>query len=259
MNANSIKDFKQEYTEDERKEQSDLLLAKHNGRIPVIIEYEKTLKKVLMPSDVNISVLMYRLRKLVNLKPEEAIFLFIVGENGTVLLVKMTEMVTQVYEQNKHNDGFLYVKMSRESTFGGIKNMVWKVNYYMWKSKPLYKRLEIASFFKPVGFYIFVPEFYEAIKLSSYSTDTIEFLKRRIINIFYPALVPSELQLNFIKPNGKITKTFSNLDYMYIDEIENMAHDDTFLYCVAKKKKNRCYVVTRINELYELRNKNMIV
>jgi GABA(A) receptor-associated protein len=47
------------------------------------------------------------------LQPEKAIFLFI---NGSIPI--SSQMLGNIYELNKENDGFLYIVYSFENTFG---------------------------------------------------------------------------------------------------------------------------------------------
>ncbi len=49
------------------------------------------------------------------LNPEQAIFLFV---NDT--LPPTAALMSQIYEKNKDEDGFLYVTYSGENTFGGL-------------------------------------------------------------------------------------------------------------------------------------------
>ena len=54
------------------------------------------------------------IRKRIKLSPERALFIFCNG-----LLPPTSSVLSQVYEANKDEDGFLYVTYSGENTFGG--------------------------------------------------------------------------------------------------------------------------------------------
>ena len=107
--------FKKEHTLEHRSNESSRILAKYPARLPLIVE-SKTIKidkrKFLVPSDLTIGQFVYVIRKRVKLKPEDAIFIFI---NGT--LPATTSLISQVYEEHKDEDNFLYVQISQESTF----------------------------------------------------------------------------------------------------------------------------------------------
>ena len=104
-----------------RKASAAAIRAKHPDRIPVIVhkrEGDASLpdidkRKFLVPSDLTIGQFMYVIRKRIKLSPEKAIFIFV----GNVL-PPTAAMMSSVYEQNKDDDGFLYITYSGENTFG---------------------------------------------------------------------------------------------------------------------------------------------
>jgi len=51
--------------------------------------------------------------KKLRLPQEKALFLFINNK-----IVSSTKMIGEIYEKNKHSDGFLYVSYSYENVFG---------------------------------------------------------------------------------------------------------------------------------------------
>lgn len=97
------------------------VLKKYPGRVPVFIDRAKLKstipeidkKKFLVPRGMNISHLMYIIRKRIQLKPEQALFIFI---NNT--LPPNSESVENMYVKHKSKDGFLYINYSTENTFG---------------------------------------------------------------------------------------------------------------------------------------------
>jgi len=58
---------------------------------------------------------VYVIRKRIHLLPEKAIYIFV---NGKTLPPSAASM-SQVYQENKSEDGFLYVTYAGETTFGG--------------------------------------------------------------------------------------------------------------------------------------------
>lgn len=113
--------FHRDHPFDKRKQESTRILQKYPDRIPIIVhrvEGNTTVsdidkKKYLVPNDLTVGQFMYVIRKRINLEPEQAIFIFI---NGT--LPATSTLVSQIYDEQKDDDGFLYVEYSGENTFG---------------------------------------------------------------------------------------------------------------------------------------------
>lgn len=113
--------FKDENSFEHRKAEASNIRIKYPERVPVIIEKEPGAqvgdldkKKFLIPSDISISQLMWIIRKRISLPHEKALFLYV---GRTIPLACAS--VGQIYEENKDEDGFLYVSFSGENTFGG--------------------------------------------------------------------------------------------------------------------------------------------
>lgn len=71
-------------------------------------------KKYLVPSDLTVGQFVYVIRKRVKLSAEKAIFIFVNNK-----LPPTASLMSTIYEENKDEDGFLYVLYSGENTFGG--------------------------------------------------------------------------------------------------------------------------------------------
>jgi GABA(A) receptor-associated protein len=106
----------------ERKVESERIIEKYPDRIPIICEkssknsdllpdLDKT--KYLVPHDLTIGQFMYVIRKRLKLNASEALYLF---ANGHMMTCSNT--VGIAYDNYKDSDGFLYLKYSKESTFG---------------------------------------------------------------------------------------------------------------------------------------------
>ena len=114
--------FKQDYVFESRTKESSHLLEKYPERVPIIIERSKNSihltiidkNRFLVPKELTMSQLLWVIRKRMNIRKEQAVFLL--SESGT--LFAGTEYVLTVYENNKDPDGFLYIKYSNENTFG---------------------------------------------------------------------------------------------------------------------------------------------
>lgn len=105
----------------EKRRQDYLRVSeKYPERVPVIIEKKEFSNvpdidkcKYLVPNEHTIGQLIAIIRRRINIKPNEAIFIFI---NNTLPCISDT--VREVYERYKDNDGFLYIIYSGENTFG---------------------------------------------------------------------------------------------------------------------------------------------
>lgn len=109
--------YKKTFDLEHRKNEYKRVKNKYPNRIPVIlegIELPMNKRKYLIPHDITFSEFTWILRgKKLQLKPEEAIFLFV---NNT--LIPSNTLLSSVYGENKDEDGFLYVVITKESTFG---------------------------------------------------------------------------------------------------------------------------------------------
>ncbi|KAJ6248176.1 autophagy-related protein [Anaeramoeba flamelloides] len=70
-------------------------------------------KKFLVPQDLTVGQFSYIIRKRIKLLPEQA--MFILCKN---MMLPTSMSMSNVYEESKDEDGFLYLTYSGESTFG---------------------------------------------------------------------------------------------------------------------------------------------
>ncbi|KNA15418.1 hypothetical protein SOVF_098410 [Spinacia oleracea] len=112
--------FKFEHPLEKRQAESSRIREKYPDRIPVIVERaEKTdipdidKKKYLVPADLTVGQFVYVVRKRVNLSAEKAIFVFVKN-----ILPPTAALLSTIYEDNKDEDGFLYMTYSGENVFG---------------------------------------------------------------------------------------------------------------------------------------------
>jgi len=120
-NNSKINAFKKKHTLEERKTESAKIIKKYEGRIPVIVTKDSKCKldemdrnKFLAPGDLTLGQFMYVIRKRINLKETESIFMFV---NETVL-APTSHTMNALYEQYKDEDGFLYFVYCNENVFG---------------------------------------------------------------------------------------------------------------------------------------------
>jgi GABA(A) receptor-associated protein len=113
--------FKNEHSFAKRSSESERVRQKYPDRIPVICEKDPrsnneivlTKNKFLVPSDLTVGQFVYVIRKRISLSPEKALFMFINN-----IIPPTSALLSTVYEEQKDLDGFLYTKVSLESTFG---------------------------------------------------------------------------------------------------------------------------------------------
>jgi len=112
--------FKAKYSHIERKKESDRILKKYPNKIPIICEKIKSQNilnikknKFLVPRDIIIGQFICIMRKLININQDTALFLFI---NNNI--PPSSAFISDIYEQYKEPDGFLYISFSTENTFG---------------------------------------------------------------------------------------------------------------------------------------------
>ncbi|MED6218682.1 hypothetical protein PIB30_028643 [Stylosanthes scabra] len=112
--------FKLEHPLERRQAEASRIREKYPDRIPVIVEKAERSdipdidkKKYLVPADLTVGQFVYVVRKRIKLSAEKAIFVFI---NNT--LPPTAALMSAIYEENKDDDGFLYMTYSGENTFG---------------------------------------------------------------------------------------------------------------------------------------------
>lgn len=113
--------FKNNFSLNDRIIESHNILAKYPSKIPIICERSNNncpdidKNKYLVPNDFTLGQFLFIIRKRMKLPHEKAIFLFINGNfyNSTLLL-------SNIYETEKDDDGFLYITYAFENTFGTI-------------------------------------------------------------------------------------------------------------------------------------------
>ncbi|CAK9146855.1 unnamed protein product [Ilex paraguariensis] len=70
----------------------------------------------LVPADLTIGQFVYVVRKRIKLGAEKAIFVFVKN-----MLPPTAALMSAIYEENKDEDGFLYMTYSGENTFGSVE------------------------------------------------------------------------------------------------------------------------------------------
>ena len=103
--------------EEERIEISEKILLKYPQRVPIIVDCKKSIKldknKYIVPNDLTIGQFTYVLKKKIKLNYEQSIFLLCNNE-----LIMNSELIIHLFNRHKDYDGFLYIIISLENTFG---------------------------------------------------------------------------------------------------------------------------------------------
>uniref|UniRef100_A0A6N2LHQ8 Autophagy-related protein n=1 Tax=Salix viminalis TaxID=40686 RepID=A0A6N2LHQ8_SALVM len=112
--------FKLDHALERRQAEASRIREKHPDRVPVIVEKagrsdvpDIDKKKYLVPADLTVGQFVYVVRKRIKLSPEKAIFVFVKNT-----LPPTAALMSVLYEENKDEDGFLYMTYSGENTFG---------------------------------------------------------------------------------------------------------------------------------------------
>ena len=111
-----ITNFRRQKLE-ERIQISQKIILKYPQRVPIIVDCKKELKldknKYIVPIDLTLGQFMYILKKRININHEQSIFLLCNNQ-----LVINTELINNLFNRQKDYDGFLYIIISLENTFG---------------------------------------------------------------------------------------------------------------------------------------------
>ncbi len=115
-------EFKKNHDFEKRLSESQQIMKKYPGRLPIIVEKYKNSRlndidktKFLVSKELKMSQFLFIIRKRIKISSSESIFLFI-GENGQ-LCPSATE-IGDIYENYSDKDGFLYLTYANENTFG---------------------------------------------------------------------------------------------------------------------------------------------
>ena len=114
--------FKEQYKFSDRFFESKRIIQKYPDRIPVVLEksrqdnlqeYKLDKKKFLVPADMTIGQFLYTIRKRMILPAEKSIFIFINDK-----LNPCSSTIGSIYNQESDEDGFVYMLLQGENTFG---------------------------------------------------------------------------------------------------------------------------------------------
>ena len=111
-------DFKNKISLEDRKHQSKTIMEKYPNRLPVICNVSKKLPtldkhKYLIPDDLQNTTFFFIIRRRLKLKEGVAMYFFV---NDKALIAN--SYMSEVYNKYKDEDGFLYIYICAENTFG---------------------------------------------------------------------------------------------------------------------------------------------
>ncbi len=115
-------DYKNNYTFEERRRESQHILDKYIDRVPVIVEFEKNFRydtsdfknfKYMFPDDLTLGQALAIFRKKIKLDHSKSIYIFVNSR-----LVPSTMTLKEIYIEEKNEDGMLYFVVGAENTFG---------------------------------------------------------------------------------------------------------------------------------------------
>jgi len=115
--------YKEKNALEKRKAEAARIREKFPDRIPIICEHTPADRtglvnidknKYLVPADLTIGQFTHVIRKRIKLQQSHALFLFV---NNA--LPPASALMSQVYKENRDEDGFLYISYSGEDQFGG--------------------------------------------------------------------------------------------------------------------------------------------
>lgn len=106
---------------EKRKNTSNKILFKYPDRIPVIVSRFETKHtprvekhKYLVPDHFTFGQLIFEIRKHINVvRPDASLFFFVNSKT-----ISSSLPLNVVYQNEKNDDGFLYVLYATENTFG---------------------------------------------------------------------------------------------------------------------------------------------
>ena len=119
----TMSNFRNDHSFKIRREEASRIIKKYPDRVPIICERsrhctelpELDRKKYLTPGSLTFAQFMLVIRKRIDmLESDQALYCFV----GDSSMVPVGKTLNEVYNEFKHEDGFLYVTFASESTFG---------------------------------------------------------------------------------------------------------------------------------------------
>ena len=108
---------------EDRIKKSKVLLEKYPDKIPVILEKSKKDKllsnsvknKLLVSQDMTITTILQLIKKNLKINEHMAIYIMVSDKN---IMLSGSYSISEIYNNYKNNDGFLYLEYCSENVFG---------------------------------------------------------------------------------------------------------------------------------------------
>ena len=115
--------FKHHYPLEKRMQWSQEASMKYSNKLPLIVEKDHKCQglddlsnpKFLMPRTFMISEVQMIVRRKLNIKKEQGLFMMV---NDGKEMIKANESLEGVYDKYKDQDGFLYILYTQENIYG---------------------------------------------------------------------------------------------------------------------------------------------
>ena len=127
-----MSDFRKRFKFEERKEITDKILGKYEEKCPIYLSFDsqlnlKSLKnynRYIVTNNLTLSQFLMIVKKKINFGSTESLSLFveIYDKNSSsikdTLLASLSSSIASIYDINKNEDGFLYMRLVKENVFG---------------------------------------------------------------------------------------------------------------------------------------------
>ena len=118
-----MNNYKNKNSFSKRKNESKNVIKKYPDRLPIIVQKYHSSElpdidkvKYLVPKDMTMSQFTFIIRKRISLEPSQAIFITV---NSS--LVTSSKLLSELYMEEKDDDGFLYITYTNENKLLLIK------------------------------------------------------------------------------------------------------------------------------------------
>ena len=127
-----MSDFRKRFKFEERKEITNKILSKYDEKCPIYLSFDsqlnlKSLKnynRYIVTSNLTLSQFLLIVKKKINIDATESLTLFIeiYDKNNSnmkdSIIAPLSSSINSVYNINKNDDGFLYMRLIKENVFG---------------------------------------------------------------------------------------------------------------------------------------------
>jgi hypothetical protein len=127
-----MSDFRKKFKFEERKDITRKIISKYEDKCPIYLSFDsqlsfKSLKnynRYIVSNNLTLTQFLLIVKKKINFDPTESLTLFIeiYDKNSSnikdTILAPLSSSINTIYDINKNEDGFLYMKVLKENVFG---------------------------------------------------------------------------------------------------------------------------------------------